>query len=276
MKYIIFLIPIFSFSQPNDDFLTNLFVDSIEIQNQEFKLDLAGFVNLKAQKVESSSDDDDYYYDNDDDYYLSEILFLDDVLMVQQIKSEVYLGDYDSNPTEFEDRCSWTWRTNKNLTMVPPDSLNLFPTFSFIRGKLLTINQTDSSKDYLFSVSKSSENINYGYKNMSFNLTDDDENAYSINTLIVDGQSFIALTKKEMNRLNFETTFSNNSEFKILCGDNKSDYTTGYGSYYWEDCWCSCETDYLKVFKKQTLHMDREYSLDVDEMVYLFKLVEIL
>jgi len=279
MKYLIFLIPIFSFSQTNEDFLTTLFIDSTKIQNQEFKLDLAGVINTKGQKIKTPYGKDQYVIDDEDNYYLSEVLFFDNLLIAQQKKSEVYLGDYDSSmPDDFKNRCSWNWEKNNNLKMITSDSVNLFPTLSFIKGKLLTIKQTNSSKDYLFSVSEPS-NKNYGYKNMIFDLTDDNQISYTINTLIIDGQSFIALSPYEMRELGFETNFSNQNEFKILCGDNKEDRTddSSYNIYYWktEDCYCSCDKNYLKVFKKKTLHMDRNYNLDQDKIIFLFKLVEI-
>jgi len=114
---------------------------------------------------------------------------------------------------------------------------------------------------------------------MIFDLTDDNQISYTINTLIIDGQSFIALSPYEMRELGFETNFSNQNEFKILCGDNKEDRTddSSYNIYYWktEDCYCSCDKNYLKVFKKKTLHMDRNYNLDQDKIIFLFKLVEI-
>ena len=284
MKYLIILIPIFSFSQINEDFLTTLFIDSTKIQNQEFKLDLAGFINTEGQKFKTTTAwpneyvVDDEYNDDGPNYYLSEVLFLDDVLMAQQKKSEVYLGDYDSSmPDDFKNRCSWNWKKNKNLKMIASDSVNSFPTLSFIKGKLLTIKQTNSSKDYLFSVSEL-PNKNYGYKNMIFDLTDDNEKAYAINTLIIDGQSFIALSPYEMIELGFETNFSDESEFKILCdvfGNNKTDSTDNPYNWRNNDCYCSCDKNYLKVWKKKTLHMDREYSLQRDKMIFLFKLVEI-
>jgi hypothetical protein len=277
MKYLIILIPIFSFSQINEDFLTTLFIDSTKIQNQEFKLDLAGFINTKGQKIKIPYGNNQYVTDDEDNYYLSEVLFLDDVLMAQQKKSEVYLGDYDSSmPDDFKNRCSWNWEKNKNLKMIASDSVNLFPTLSFIKGKLLTIKQTNSSKDYLFSVPEL-PNKNYGYKNMIFDLTDDNEKAYTINTLIIDGQSFIALSPYEMRELGFETNFSDESEFKILCdyfGD-KIDSTDNSFNWRKYDCYCSCDKNYLKVFKKKTLHMDRVYNLDQDKIIFLFKLVEI-
>ena len=80
-----------------------------------------------------------------------------------------------------------------------------------------------------------------------------------------------------MRELGFETNFSNQNEFKILCdyfGD-KIDSTDNPFNWRKYDCYCSCDKNYLKVFKKKTLHMDRVYNLDQDEIIFLFKLVEI-
>ena len=69
MKYFIILIPIFSFSQINEDFLTTLFIDSTKIQNQEFKLDLAGFINTKGQKIKTPYGKNQYVIDDEDNYF---------------------------------------------------------------------------------------------------------------------------------------------------------------------------------------------------------------
>ena len=155
---LLLMIPLLSTSQSND-FLTKLFLDSVQIKNQDFKLELVGVVNPSAQEIKTSYDD---YYDRyESEGNLTEILFLSEIKIALQRESERHLGSFDeSNPDDFKDKCSWTWSgLNQNL-LWKPRSLDFFPTFSFLKGKLLTIIDGDSTnKDYLFSVSKSNEYI---------------------------------------------------------------------------------------------------------------------
>ena len=287
LKTLIFISTI-SFSQ-SDNFLTKLFLDSVQISNQDFELKLAGVINLKAQKIESGTDNDDYYYDDDDVNYISEVLYLDDIRIAHQQESELQLSGgtmTDALRNKLKDQCSWNWSGyNPNIKMVSPNKIDLFPTFSFLKGKLLTItNNAASPRDYLFSVSKSTDYTNYGNKHLSFNLTDDDEKGYIINTIILDGNCFIHFSKKEMESLNFDTKFADNNQFSLLC-----DYeTTGYNKYKYSDktvnniyngyqvlsCQCSCEADYLSVFRERSYHMKEDYNLDQDDLIFLFKLVE--
>lgn len=269
------MFPIFGFSQINDDFLTLLFVDTVEIKNQDFKLELSGFINTKGTAIKTNNNYDDK---------LSEVLFLDDISLALSNKSSVYLGDYVSDPYSFESKCTWNWSgENSNLNMTSPESLDLFPKLSFIKGKLLTISDADSSKDYLFSVSKTTKYENYGYNTMYFNLTDENEQAYLIQTIVIDNKVYIMLTKREMERLGFKSKFSNYSNFKILCGSNKRDYTEYITSNYrvsskeayLKDCWCSCDKNYINIFKKPTLFMNKSYNLNEEDLIYLFKLTVI-
>ena len=276
---LLLLIPLLSTSQSND-FLTKLFLDSVQIKNQDFKLELAGVVNKNAQvKGELNR-----YGDYASDFTFSETLFLSDIRMAIQKKSEVYLGSYDeTNPDDFKDKCSWNWKgTNPNLEMISPTELNYFPTFSFLKGKLLTIMDGDSTnKDYLFSVTKSKKYDNYGHRNMHFNLTDDNENGYMINTVIIENQSYIIFSKSEMEKLGFQTEFKMGSQFKLKCNNGTeyrdvSEYLKDPEkySYKFKDCWCECDKNYLSIWKSKTKYMTGDLGLEESKLYYLFKLVE--
>tara|TARA_B110000211_G_scaffold226877_1_gene280967 strand:- start:619 stop:1503 length:885 start_codon:yes stop_codon:yes gene_type:complete len=293
MKKLLLLLlclPFIGFTQNNNDFLTNLFLDSTQIKNQDFKLKLVGFVNPRAQEVKKY---DDYIDRNLTDFYFSEILFLSDVKTSIQRRSSRYLGDYDEyNPNIFLDKCSFNLSgSNKNHIMVSPESLDYFPVLSFIKGKLLTITDKDSlaldirlkANDYLFSLSKSSEYDNYGHKSMHFNLTDENENAYIINTTIINDESYLMMSSNEMYRLGFLTKFTNESKFKIMCDRNNTgewiDRTRyirekGYRTNYWSHCVCECDSNYISVYKTKTQFMENHYNLDEGKLIYLFKIIE--
>ena len=94
---LLLIIPLFSYSQSND-FLTKLFLDSVQIQSQDFKIELAGVINNKAQQT----------HVNNTQRTITEILFLKDIKVAQQFKSEVYIGSRDaSNRQEFKEKCTW-------------------------------------------------------------------------------------------------------------------------------------------------------------------------
>ena len=278
---LLFIVPLLSNSQSND-FLTNLFLDSVQIKNQDFKLELAGVVNKNAQEIREL----DYYGNYDSDFTFSQTLFLSDIRMAIQKKSEVYLGSYDeTNPYDFKDKCSWNWKgTNPNLEMISPYELNYFPTFSFLKGKLLTIMDGDSTnKDYLFSVTKSTKYDNYGHRNMHFNLTDDNENGYMINTVIIENQSYIIFSKSEMEKLGFQTEFKKGSQFKLICSYKSGDVSQylnelskdpEYYSYMFKNCKCVRDKNYLSIWKSKTKYMTGDLGLYSSNLYYLFKLVE--
>tara|TARA_B100000963_G_scaffold338375_1_gene335193 strand:- start:1486 stop:2355 length:870 start_codon:yes stop_codon:yes gene_type:complete len=279
--FILFIIPLISYSQ-NNDFLTNLFLDSVQIKNQDFKLKLSAVINTKAQVIVSGSND---YYSKRNTKYLSEVLFLDDLLVAQQFKSSVTIGSLDGWASKEQrktliDKCSWNWSNkNPNMKMVSPHSLDYFPTLSFLKGKLLTIVDIDSvSKDYLFSVSRSEKHDNYGHKTLKFNLTDDSEKGYTINTIIVNDECYIIFDKGDMSDLGFDTKFVDGSMFKIFCGNNKTEKSYAlnsdgyYGDDYFRDCICDCESNYLSFFRKKTKYMNDTYNLNQDDLLYLFKL----
>jgi len=275
---LLLLIPLISTSQSND-FLTNLFLDSVVIKNQDFKLELAGVVNRNAQEIGWELD---RYGDYDSDFTFSETLFLSDIKIAIQKKSEVYLGSYDeTNPDDFKDKCSWNWkRTNPNLKMISPNELNYFPTFSFLKGKLLTIMDGDSTnKDYLFSVTKSTKYDNYGHRNMHFNLTDDNEKGYMINTVMIENQSYIILSESEMYKLGFQIEFISGSKFKLICDYSSNDVSSylnnaEYYSSYLKNCKCVCDKNYLTIWKTKTKYMTGDLGLEKSKLYYLFKLVE--
>ena len=259
---LLLIIPLFSYSQSND-FLTKLFLDSVQIQSQDFKIELAGVINNKAQQT----------HVNNTQRTITEILFLKDIKVAQQFKSEVYIGDGNTSDINFKEKCTWNWNNkNPNMKMVSPYSLNYFPTFSLLKGKLLTIvDISRADKDYLFSVSTSTKYNNYGHKSMHFNLTDDDEKGYTINTMIIDEQSYIIFNKSEMSKLGFETKFVDNSYFKLSC--NGTDHTSSLKNSYNRDlnnCTCKCDANYLSIFRKKTKYMKEDYNLDQDDLLYLF------
>jgi len=284
--FIMFLIPVITFSQDNDtvnqnDFLTDLFLGNKQIKNQDFQLKLSGVINQKAQMLK------DGYYSNEKKY-LTEVLFLDDLRVAQQIKSNVFIGDKGKVVVDdygykrgfepfddFEDKCSWNWTgKNPNLKMIHPSKLlnGYLPTFSFLKGKLLTIIDSDSSEnDYLFSVSISEDHNDYGHKVLSFNLSDDNEKGYTIRTIIINEQCYIIFNTSEMQALGLEIPerLTKKTMFEIKCQRDEEDR---YNRVEYKDCYCECKSDYFSIWREKTKYMNKDFSLAEKDLLYIFKL----
>ena len=253
----------------NNSFLTDLFNKETDINNQNFKLIFVGVINTSAQKIISSG-----YNIN----YMSEVLYLNELSVAQQFKSDEYIEN--STFEQIKEKCTWNWSGNNfNLKMVSPLTLDYFPTFSFLKGKLLTIANESSSKDYLFSISHTEEYSNYGYKEMHFNLTDDNEEGYIINTIIIDDQAYMILDQNIMNDLDFKNKFTNKTQFKLINNYNGEDVTydlrNNYG--YINDTKkfsCKCDNNYFTLFRKKSNFMMESVPLYCDKLNYLFKLEE--
>ena len=75
----------------------------------------------------------------------------------------------------------------------------IFPTFSFLKGKLLTIKNENVSKDFLFSVKQSQHGLpeNLGQKEIYFSLTDDNENEYLLELIVINNEVYLRINNKE-------------------------------------------------------------------------------
>ena len=252
----------------NNSFLNDLFNKETDINNQNFKLIFVGVINTSAQKIISSG-----YNIN----YMSEVLYLNELSVAQQFKSDEYIEN--STFEQIKEKCTWNWSGNNfNLKMVSPLTLDYFPTFSFLKGKLLTISNESSSKDYLFSISHTEEHSNYGYKEMHFNLTDDNEEGYIINTIIIDDQAYMILDQNIMNDLDFKNKFTNKTQFKLI-NNNGEDVTYDLRNNYsyindTKKFACKCDNNYFTLFRKKSNFMMESVPLYCDKLNYLFKLEE--
>ena len=253
----------------NNSFLTDLFNKETDVNNQNFKLMFVGVINTTAQKIISSRNNSNY---------MSEVLYLNELSVAQQFKSDEYIEN--STFEQIKEKCTWNWSGNNfNLKMVSPLTLDYFPTFSFLKGKLLTIANELSSKDYLFSISHTEEHSNYGYKEMHFNLTDDNEKGYIINTIIIDDQAYIILNQNIMNDLDFKNKFTNETQFKLIDNYNGQDFTNDLINNYGyitntKNYSCKCDNNYFTLFRKKSNFMKKSVLLYPDKLNYLFKLVE--
>ena len=119
---------------------------------------------------------------------------------------------------------------------------DIFPTFSFLKGKLLTIKSENHEKDFLFSV-KEHDYRRYndydrgvynktrysGQKPIYFSLTDEDENEHLFGTIVINNEVYLMLSKNDLINLGLSFKTSNElSRNTILKWVNSSDYSNEY------------------------------------------------
>ena len=137
----------FSSNQNSYGFLNNLYTGSSKIENQTFRLVPAGVI-----AVNNSIKYDDYYNDLTP---ISQFIPLANLNFGIQERENtlIYKGITLKNTRKYIKDNYKTISGAELYTLYP----TFFPTFSFLKGKLLTITNENISKDYLFSVKQSTE-----------------------------------------------------------------------------------------------------------------------
>ena len=186
-----------------------------------------------------------------------------------------------------------------NYKMIPGDKFynlypELFPTFSFVKGKLLTITNENDSKDYLFSVmeseSKSGKSLEekLGQKGMYFSFTDDNEKEYLLELVVINDEVYLRInnTKSRDNnslkKLGIKWSVSSKYESRVvnyegsrrefeLDIDDDQDYSNRYYSYDGK-FFIECDQTYISTFLIKSLY---ESAVRIDPEMFLFKLEEI-
>ena len=247
-------------------FLNNLYLGYDNIQNQTFQLTPAGILTTQSyEEIENT-----YYKSEFHQFYRS-----------SEISWGVQVPTY-KRLTELEDLKNFQ-ETIKTNYVIESNPNKYFPIFSFVKGKLLTINtEGDEGDDYLFSVKYIDENGEKnnlsGQKGMYFSLTDENEREYLIKTIVIDNEVYLMMGTDEMERLNFFLSFSkkymskitrvenngNGYESEVSIGGNinnifEYEYNSRTRQYeYWPDndshYYLVCEGYYFSVFTKQTLY----------------------
>ena len=219
-------------SSSYDSFLNDLYLGITEIQNQTLDLKPAGIIAVNHIR----------YFTNDDNFSNSSLgnnitQFFDiseiDYQVEKRINKELF------NTSEIEN-----WKSFIESNMLSSSRAgDIFPTFSFIKGKLLTINSENYEKNFLFSVKEHEyEKTNdYYYNNayrktrysgqkpIYFSLTDEDENEHLFGTIVINNEVYLMLSKNDLINLGLSFKTSNElSRNTILKKVNSSDYSNEY------------------------------------------------
>ena len=219
-------------SSSYDSFLNDLYLGITEIQNQTLDLKPAGIIAVNYVR----------YFTNDDNFSNSSLgnnitQFFDiseiDYQVEKRINKELF------NTSEIEN-----WKSFIESNMLSSSRAgDIFPTFSFIKGKLLTINSENYEKNFLFSVKEHEyEKTNdYYYNNayrktrysgqkpIYFSLTDEDEKEHLFGTIVINNEVYLMLSKNDLINLGLSFKTSNElSRNTILKMVNSSDYSNEY------------------------------------------------
>jgi hypothetical protein len=219
-------------SSSYDSFLNDLYLGITEIENQTLDLKPAGIIAVNYVR----------YFTNDDNFSNSSLgnnitQFFDiseiDYHVEKRINKELF------NTSDIEN-----WKSFIESNMLSSSRAgDIFPTFSFIKGKLLTINSENFEKNFLFSVKEHEyEKTNdYYYNNayrktrysgqkpIYFSLTDEDEKEHLFGTILINNEVYLMLSKNDLINLGLSFKTSNElSRNTILKKVNSSDYSNEY------------------------------------------------
>jgi len=279
-------------------FLTDVYLGNKEIQNQEFTLNFEGVIYQNGRQTKHNYGD---HETKTFTYFETEYLMKNELNCVLQPILDKSFGTSVSE-SEFNNS-NYLYINQWVNDRVAVNTL--FPSFSFTKGKLLTIN----GKDYLFSISYDSVYAS-GTLGMKFNLTDDNERGYEIPCVFNHGRIYLRMDNEIMSLLGFPVLLSDKLNLKFQYdqefgwrdynirsshdretayenfvggGAYKNWRTNSGGPLKWR---CVNETEYLTIFKKQTKFMrndlllniekkDNYYYNDVNSSLYLlFELIE--
>ena len=163
----------FSIKQNSYGFLNNLYKGNSQIENQTFRLVPAGVIATN-NIIQYNSDDYNYERETPINQFIP-LAKLNFEYKTKRI-TKIILG--------------------AELYNLYPE---IFPTFSFLKGKLLTIKNENVSKDFLFSVKQSQHGLpeNLGQKEIYFSLTDDNENEYLLELIVINNEVYLRINSEE-------------------------------------------------------------------------------
>lgn len=218
-------------SSSYDSFLNDLYRGIAEIENQTLDLKPAGVIAVNYVRYFTNDDDfDDYALGNNITQFfdISEI----DIQVEKRINKELfYTSDIEN------------WKSFIESNMLSSSRAgDVFPTFSFLKGKLLTIKSENYEKDFLFSVKEHNyekDNNSYYYYNdayrntrysgqkpIYFSLTDEDEKEHLFGTILINNEVYLMLSKNDLINLglsfNTSNDLSRNAMLKVVYSNNNS------------------------------------------------------
>ena len=275
----------FSTNQNSYGFLNNLYIGNSQIENQTFRLVPAGVI-----AVNNSIKYDDYYNDLTP---ISQFIPLANLNFGIQERENtlIYKGITLKNTRKYIKDNYKTISGAELYTLYP----TFFPTFSFLKGKLLTITNENISKDYLFSVKQSTElSKNLGQKGIYFSLTDDNEKEYLLELIVINNEVYLRINSENpgphnnsLEKIGMKWSVTHSYESKVVrywtdsYGTERSDSkdmnssNADFEGYYYKDraeYYLECDQFYISPWLVPSIY---ESSVRITPDMFLFKLEEI-
>jgi len=280
-----------AFGDPSN-FLTDLSNNNTEVDSKDFSIRFMGAIyqnrnhDLELSKTE-------IYFENALDFSVQNFT------NISLGESLIYTESYDCKDAN----------RSKNIKSYLSILDDMFPSISFLKGKLITIkNRYDNiSRDYLFSYSKGVKD-EFGHSSLRFNLVDDDENGYTIPTIIINNQVYLYMDDQLIENLKFDIAFTTEIKLKVQRkiglspgGNNyferfgwtdfeensgSDSYFDGNDTKYPNQYRCYCDKTYIKLFKSPLVDdfvsspiLLESQDIDDDRsrynrLFYLFELIE--
>ena len=266
-------------------FLNNLYIGNSKIENQTFRLVPVGVIANNNHVLNSG----EYGYEKTG---LSQFISIDELKFGIQKRKKTRVANYD---------VKWDYKQfiKGNYKVISANKFYSFfaeisPTFSFVKGKLLTITNENDSKDYLFSIKQKGTDKSLegqlGQKGIYFSLTDDDEKEYLLELIVINDEGYLRINNKKsrnnnsLEQIGMKWSVSNEYESVVARyreGYNKQEYDIDYSgrkdylksysgnenSFYLE-----CDKTYISPILIPTIY---ESEVSITPEMFLFKLEEI-
>lgn len=239
-------------SQSN--FLYDLLKGNEEINNQTLQLKFAGTYNISQQK-----EYDEYGNYNYENLYIPHIYMNDEL----RFTTKYYTNGikYDLSYKECISLVEGKRKKYSYLTLPK----KTFPTFSFVKGKVLTISNSHSTStsDYSFSSSyeKNEKNSFLQFKLRSTT----NSKLINLTTIVIKNNVYLLLTNGIMNDLGFDIKFTN--DFKE---------SNSWSFYDSNKRTCNCDRTYINLSHNPlaSSQFNIRETLHFEKSVYLFELIK--
>ena len=224
-------------SSSYDSFLNDLYLGITEIENQTLDLKPAGIIAVNHIR----------YFTNDDDFNNYNIELGNNITQFFDISEIDYQVEKRINKELFNLSDIVNWKSFIESNMLSSGRVgDIFPTFSFLKGKLLTIKSENHEKDFLFSVKEHDygrDNDYYnsvynntkfsGQKPIYFSLTDEDEKEHLFGTIVINNEVYLMLSNKDL--INLGLSFKTSGELSRNTILKKVNYNNYSSEYTYED-----------------------------------------
>ena len=259
-------------SSSYDSFLNDLYLGITEIENQTLDLKPAGIIAVNHIR----------YFNNDDDYNNYNIRLGHNITQFFDISEIDYQVEKRINKELFNTLDIQNWKSFIESNMLSSSRAgDIFPTFSFLKGKLLTIKSENHEKDFLFSVKEHDygrDNDYYnsvynntkfsGQKPIYFSLTDEDEKEHLFGTIVINNEVYLMLSNKDL--INLGLSFKTSSELSRNTILKRVDYNNYSYNYTYEDDYDD-PLCYIQDGQRPTACRDKRYYLYNDSNTLYIK-----